>query len=216
MSFSPQFYNFHRFFVPFILERVNLSSILHPRVTFFTPSSAASIEKSIETELLERLKQVTEGEIYNYPVVNYEKIIGQQMAEYDKEKPEAEEEEDEEEEEVAMKEELELELEEEEEEEEENYNIEYVEDIDISDDEKDAPDIEQSEEDLLALYERVKSSRAQKRGPGTTKADEKGAKKKTKSSPKVSIEYEYEEEREDDEQRQIAQAQAEANMNFNF
>ena len=149
-------------------------------------------------------------------MVNYEKVVDQQMAKFDKENPEEEEGEDEEEEEVAMKEEQELELEEEEREEEENYNIEYVEDIHISDDEKDAPDIEQSEEDLLALYERVKVSRAQKRGPGTAKADDKGTKKKTKNCPKVSIEYEYEEECEDDERRQIAQAQAEANMNFNF
>ena len=36
---------------------------------------AAQLEKAIENELLERLKQVSESEIYNYPEQQYKKVL---------------------------------------------------------------------------------------------------------------------------------------------
>jgi protein MAK16 len=44
----------------------------------------ARLEKAIENELLERLKQVSDGEIYNYPEVNYNKVLNQASKNYQK------------------------------------------------------------------------------------------------------------------------------------
>lgn len=45
---------------------------------------AAQLDRAIEKELLERLKQVSDGEIYNYPESNYNKIISKASKEFDK------------------------------------------------------------------------------------------------------------------------------------
>mmetsp|Transcript_10394 Transcript_10394/g.11926 ORF Transcript_10394/g.11926 Transcript_10394/m.11926 type:complete len:285 (+) Transcript_10394:154-1008(+) len=58
--------------------------------------AAAKLEKSIEAELLERLKQGTYGEIYNYPAKQYSEVLEDAEAEYESEEEEAEYEEEEE------------------------------------------------------------------------------------------------------------------------
>ena len=115
---------------------------------------AAQLEKAIESELLERLKQVSESEIYNINEKVYSKVL--------EDNADSEEEEEEEDD-----------LE---------YNIEYVEDVDESDEEE-MEDIEQSADQLAALYSSLTNKRKAKADAG------KGGKRQN-----VEIEYEDEEE----------------------
>lgn len=126
---------------------------------------AAKLDRAIENELLERLRQATEGEIFNYPEQQYSKLITAATNKYQKESgeevvdPDAEVEEEEEEEneqereqeQEEVEEEEELEEEEEDEDEEEmvpDYNVEYVEDFEPSDDEEEEDgDIQDSDSD---------------------------------------------------------------------
>ncbi|GFR48292.1 hypothetical protein Agub_g10146 [Astrephomene gubernaculifera] len=93
--------------------------------------TAAHLEKSIESELLKRLQSGTYGDIYNFPLAQYEKVLdGQEIKE-------AEEEEELGEEFVEG---------DEEEEDDEEEEIEYLDDEDVELDEEDMEDWEEGEE----------------------------------------------------------------------
>ena len=157
--------------------------------------AAAQLDRAIENELLERLKQVSENEIYNYPEQQYKKVLSREAAANDEEEEEEEEED----------EDYELEGEEEDEEEEE-YNVEYVEDFEESDDEEEIEEAANS----LALAKL-----------GKRKLEIKGRSSSSSSSKRTGkgtrVEVEYEEEDDEDERTRVRQQeQAVSAMDFNF
>lgn len=133
---------------------------------------AAQLDKAIEKELLERLKQVSDGEIYNYPEQQYQKVISKTGVEDD----------DEDEEEVD--DENEDELEDEEEDDQGEYDIEYIEDFEESDDE-----IEETAENIQIPV-------STKRNLSETNNNKKNKAKKTR------VEVEYEDDDNDQTEKQ--------------
>jgi protein MAK16 len=148
---------------------------------------AAVLERSIENELLERLKHVSEGEIYNYPEREYSTALNKSVKSFEKENGEEEDEE--------LEEGLEEELEEEDEDV-EDYNIEYVEGIDGEDDDEDGVD----EAGLLVLYEKAQAARVKRKADKSGGSDNSGGSKRSKA--KVEVEYEYEEAPKNKNQKQ--------------
>lgn len=135
---------------------------------------AAQLDTVIEKNLLQRLKDGTYGDIYNFPQKAFDKVTEEEEMSDDEEMEEEDDEEN--------AEELELE----EEEEEGVGDVEYVADEDF--DESDASDIEDMNGDADSSSEDGSSSDEEKTVAKSSKG--KGKMKGKKQRPKVSIEYE--------------------------
>jgi len=154
---------------------------------------AAKLDRAIESELLERLRQATEGEIFNYPERQFNKVLHRASDNFQAESGEALEDPD--------LEDLEGEREAEQEEEEEEVQYHYVEDVEESDDEPDIEDQWAATNPVLKPSLRsslrsaaVKSSRSKRQlsfeAPGT--ATNKRISGRTAHRAHVEVEYEIE------------------------
>lgn len=145
---------------------------------------AAVLEKSIEKELLERLKKGVYGDIYNYPVQQYNNVLDMEGLQ-----PTGEEEEDEEEPEIEYVEGYE-ELEEEEEDMEDFTGFEKDEPLkDDSFDDMNENDEEMDPSEKTTLRKRRKGSE-----PDPGKINNNGLAAKLKRKGRVMIEFEEDED----------------------